>query len=83
MSANIELKKGVVTEITGKIQESKSVVLVHFTGLTVADNVVIRLCPISTCVLHGLDDNACPSNKRFNAALSAFITYMNGRKDRA
>lgn len=42
MSANIELKKGVVNEITGKIQESKSVVLVHFTGLTVAEDNELR-----------------------------------------
>ena len=42
------------------------------TGLTVADNVVIRLCPISTCVLHGLDDASCASNKRFHDALSGW-----------
>ena len=42
------------------------------TGMTVADNVVIRLCPISTCVLHGLDDASCPSNKRFNDALTGW-----------
>lgn len=42
------------------------------TGMTVADNVVIRLCPISTCVLHGLDDASCASNKRFHDALSGW-----------
>ena len=42
------------------------------TGMTVADNVVIRLCPISTCVLHGLDDASCASNKRFNDALTGW-----------
>ena len=42
------------------------------TGMTVADNVVIRLCPISTCVLHGLDDSSCASNKRFNDALTGW-----------
>lgn len=40
--------------------------------MTVADNVVIRLCPISTCVLHGLDDPSCPSNARFNNALTGW-----------
>ena len=42
------------------------------TDMTVADNVVIRLCPISTCVLHGLDDASCASNKRFNDALNGW-----------
>ena len=42
------------------------------TGLAVADNVVIRLCPISTCVLHGLDDASCASNRRFNDALTGW-----------
>ena len=42
------------------------------TGLAVADNVVIRLCPISTCVLHRLDDPTCRSNKRFNDALTGW-----------
>ena len=42
------------------------------TGMTVADNVVIRMCPISTCVLHGLDDASCASNKRFNDALTGW-----------
>lgn len=41
-------------------------------GLTVADNVVIRLCPISTCVLHTLDDASCASNKWFRDALSGW-----------
>ncbi|MCQ2399213.1 MAG: 50S ribosomal protein L10 [Clostridia bacterium] len=42
MSANIELKKEVVSEITDKINNSKSVVLVHFAGLTVAEDNAIR-----------------------------------------
>ncbi len=36
-------------------------------GLTVEDNVVIRLCPIQTCVLHSLDDKTCPENKEFDS----------------
>ena len=46
--------------------------LIPPTGLTVADNVVIRMCPISTCVLHNLDDASCASNKRFNDALTGW-----------
>ncbi len=42
MSANVELKKQVVADITEKIQNSKSVVLVHFAGLTVAEDTAIR-----------------------------------------
>ncbi len=42
MSANIELKKQVVADITEKIQNSKSVVLVHFAGLSVAEDTAIR-----------------------------------------
>ena len=42
MSANIELKKQVVADITEKIQNSKSVVLVSFAGLTVAEDTAIR-----------------------------------------
>lgn len=42
------------------------------TGLTVADNVVIRLCPIGACVLHGLDDPSCPSNAKFYKALTGW-----------
>ncbi len=37
MSANFEAKKAVVTEITEKIKASKSVVLVDYNGLTVAE----------------------------------------------
>ncbi len=42
------------------------------TGLTVADNVVIRLCGISTCTLHDLDDPSCPANKRFCSDLTGW-----------
>ena len=42
MSANIELKKEVVASISEKIKNSKSVVLVHFHGLTVAEDTAIR-----------------------------------------
>lgn len=42
------------------------------TGLTVEDNVVIRLCPIQTCVLHDLDDASCPDNKEFDTNLTAW-----------
>lgn len=42
MSANIELKKQVVADITEKIQNSKSVVLVSFAGLSVAEDTAIR-----------------------------------------
>ncbi len=42
MSANQEAKKLVVEEIKQKIQDSKSVVLVKFTGLTVAEDTELR-----------------------------------------
>ncbi len=42
MSANQEAKKVVVEEIKQKIQDSKSVVLVKFTGLTVAEDTELR-----------------------------------------
>lgn len=42
MSENLELKKQVVEEITDKIKASKSVVLVHFAGLTVAEDTEVR-----------------------------------------
>ena len=42
MSANQEAKKVVVEEIKQKIQESKSVVLVKFNGLTVAEDTELR-----------------------------------------
>ena len=42
MSANVELKKQVVADITEKIQGAKSVVLVKFAGLTVAEDTAIR-----------------------------------------
>ena len=42
MSANQEAKKLVVEEIKEKIQNSKSVVLVKFNGLTVADDTELR-----------------------------------------
>lgn len=41
-------------------------------GMTVADNVVIRLCGISTCTLHDLDDPACPPNAAFSKDLTAW-----------
>ncbi len=41
-------------------------------GLAVAENVVIRLCPIGACVLHGLDDPDCPANARFYKDLSGW-----------
>ncbi len=42
MSANFEAKKVVVEEIKQKIQDSKSVVLVKFNGLTVAEDTELR-----------------------------------------
>lgn len=42
------------------------------TDLTIEDNVVIRLCPIQTCVLHDLDDPSCPDNKEFDTNLTGW-----------
>ena len=42
MSANRQAKEVVVEEIKAKIQESKSVVLVHYSGLTVAQDTELR-----------------------------------------
>lgn len=42
------------------------------TGLTIEDNVVIRLCPIQTCVLHDLDDKSCPENSEFDSNLTGW-----------
>ncbi|MCR5041480.1 MAG: DUF4838 domain-containing protein [Clostridia bacterium] len=41
-------------------------------GLTVADNVVIRLCGVNTCTLHALDDSSCPSNRGFCSDLAGW-----------
>ena len=41
-------------------------------GLTVGDNVVIRLCAMNTCTLHDLDDPSCPPNKAFDADFSGW-----------
>ena len=42
VSANLEAKKQVVEEIKEKIQASKSVVFVKFSGLTVAEDTALR-----------------------------------------
>ena len=42
MSANFEAKKGVVEDIKESIQNAKSVVLVKFNGLTVAEDTELR-----------------------------------------
>lgn len=42
MSANLEAKKQIVEDIKAKISESKSVVLVDYKGLTVAEDTVLR-----------------------------------------
>ena len=42
MSANLESKKQIVEDIKAKIQESKSVVLVDYKGLTVAEDTLFR-----------------------------------------
>lgn len=42
MSTNLELKKQVVEEITSKIKNSKSVILVNYKGLTVAEVTELR-----------------------------------------
>ena len=42
MSANLELKKQVVEEIKEKIQGAKSIVLVNYKGLTVAQDTEFR-----------------------------------------
>lgn len=42
MSANIEAKKQIVEDIKAKIAESKSVVLVDYKGLTVAEDTAFR-----------------------------------------
>ena len=42
------------------------------TGMKAEDNVVIRLCGISTCTLHDLDDPSCPSNAAFCKALTGW-----------
>ena len=41
-------------------------------GLTVEDNLIIRVCPINTCVLHDLDDKSCPANAKFDKNLSGW-----------
>ena len=41
-------------------------------GMNVAENVVIRLCPISACVLHDLDDPKCPANAAFNRDMAGW-----------
>lgn len=41
-------------------------------GLAPAKNVVVRLCPISTCVLHDLDDLKCPSNAAFDRDMTGW-----------
>ena len=42
MSANVEAKKQVVEEIKGKISSAKSIVLVNYSGLTVAEDTEFR-----------------------------------------
>ena len=42
MSANLEAKKQVVEDIKAKISEAKSVVLVNYSGLTVAEDTQLR-----------------------------------------
>ena len=42
MSENLNIKKQVVEEIKDKIQNSKSVVLVNFNGLTVKEDTELR-----------------------------------------
>lgn len=42
MSANIEAKKQVVEEIVNKIKDAKSVILVSYKGLTVAEDTELR-----------------------------------------
>ncbi len=42
MSANLEAKKQIVEDIKAKISESKSVVLVDYKGLTVAEDTALR-----------------------------------------
>ena len=42
MSANVEAKKQIVEEIKGKITNAKSVVLVNYSGLTVAEDTEFR-----------------------------------------
>ena len=50
MSANFEAKKVVVQEITEKIKAAKSVVLVDYKGLTVAEVSALRnKCKVSIC----------------------------------
>ena len=43
MSANIEAKKQIVEEIKAKINASKSVVLIDYKGLTVAEDTEFRI----------------------------------------
>ena len=42
MSANLEAKKQVVENIKAKISDAKSVVLVNYKGLTVAEDTQLR-----------------------------------------
>ena len=42
------------------------------TGIEVGENVIIRLCPIFTCVLHDLDDKTCKDNAKFDKNLTAW-----------
>ena len=42
MSANFEAKKQVVEDIKAHIQESKSIVLVDYKGMTVAEDTELR-----------------------------------------
>ena len=42
------------------------------TGLTIADDVVIRMCPINGCVLHDFGDPLCRENAAFDKALKGW-----------
>jgi len=42
MSKNVDLKKQVVSEITGKIRNAKSIIVVHYNGITVEDVTALR-----------------------------------------
>jgi large subunit ribosomal protein L10 len=87
MSKNFELKKQVVSDITGKFQKAKSVVVVNYSGLTVEDATALRAqcraLDVDYCVLkntlarRALDDLKITGLDHTLSGPSAFV-FGNG-----
>ena len=78
MSANVEAKKQVVEEIKSKITAAKSVVLINYSGLTVAEDTEFRTAFRKVGVEYRVLKNTLVRKAFDELGINSFDDHLNG-----